>query len=274
MTVHSEFADNPEPRCACLLLLDTSGSMSGQSINELNAALVTFSQELSNDELVLKRVDVAVVTFGGTVEVVTPFTSAGAFSAPNLIADGGTPMGEAIACGLELLRQRKDEYRANGITPYRPWVFLITDGEPTDSITQARQLIHAGERDKGFSFYGVGVQDANMQKLVDLSPPNRPPVKLVGLKFREMFVWLSASLRSVSQSQPSEKIKLTDPAVGRGGWCEADLLTHCSSHHDNGTGKGQRAGSGRKTAARACVAGWQPGVGRNNRRAPPVPPAP
>ena len=34
-----EFAENPEPRCPCLLLLDTSASMGGDKLVELNDAL-------------------------------------------------------------------------------------------------------------------------------------------------------------------------------------------------------------------------------------------
>ncbi|MCC7136615.1 MAG: hypothetical protein IT528_09535, partial [Nitrosomonas sp.] len=45
----TEFADNPEPRCPCLLLLDVSGSMQGQPIVELNAGLTTFKDELAAD---------------------------------------------------------------------------------------------------------------------------------------------------------------------------------------------------------------------------------
>jgi len=52
----AEFADNPEPRCPCVLLLDTSGSMEGDSINALNAGLVTFREELGKDEQALLRV--------------------------------------------------------------------------------------------------------------------------------------------------------------------------------------------------------------------------
>lgn len=44
-----EFADNPEPRCACLLLLDTSGSMQGAKIEQLNAGLKEFARQLRSD---------------------------------------------------------------------------------------------------------------------------------------------------------------------------------------------------------------------------------
>src|SRR5690242_12109558 len=100
-----EFVDNPEPRCACLLLLDTSGSMSGAPIRQLNEGLKHFEEELKSDSLSAKRVEVAVVTFG-PVQVNADFTSASQFYAPELTPSGATPMGEAIERGLELLRAR------------------------------------------------------------------------------------------------------------------------------------------------------------------------
>ena len=64
-----EFAENPEPRCPCLLLLDTSGSMEGAPIEALHQGLRAFKNELADDASASRRVEVAVVTFDDTVNV-------------------------------------------------------------------------------------------------------------------------------------------------------------------------------------------------------------
>lgn len=209
----SEFTENPEPRCACLLLLDTSGSMGGAPIRELNAGLQAFKEELSQDALAMKRVEIAVVTFG-PVKVESDFQTVDVWQPPHLTATGATPMGEAITRGLEMLRQRKDQYRANAIEVFRPWVFLMTDGGPTDSWKQAAESVRAGEESKGFAFFAIGVEGADMGVLEQISV--RAPVKMAGLKFKDMFAWLSSSLSSVSSSQPGTVVMLPPPS----GWTE------------------------------------------------------
>lgn len=207
--------DPEESRCPCLLLLDVSGSMSGQKIAELNRGLKQFAVELSNDSLASKRVEIGIVTFG-PVRVQTEFISARDFRPPDLDVQGGTPMGEAVLRATEMVERRKNEYKKNGITYYRPWIFLITDGEPTDygetNWLRAVDVTHSGERDKSFAFFSVGVSGANFSHLNELC--TRQPLQLKGLKFRELFTWLSSSLSSVSRSVPGDEVPLENPS----GW--------------------------------------------------------
>lgn len=210
-----ELVSNPEPRCPCLLLLDTSGSMHGNPISELNQGLQTFKQELMSDSMAMQRVEVGIISFG-PVQILSPFQTADTFIPPHLHASGNTPMGEAIETGLEMLEARKNTYKQAGISYYRPWIFLITDGGPTDQWHKAAELVRAGDSNdkKQFSFFAVGVDGANMSTLTQICSPNRPPMKLQGLSFRELFSWLSSSLGGVSRSQPGQAVTLPAPT----GW--------------------------------------------------------
>lgn len=216
-----EFAENPEPRAPCVLLLDVSGSMDGDPIEELNAGLQEFKIAIAKDPIASKRVEVAVITFSDEAELVHDFATIDNFYPPQLTASGLTAMGIGILQALQAIRERKDAYRRNGVMYFRPWLFLITDGQPTDSeevIMQAKTALNDEERRKGVIFFPVGVEGANMEFLAQLSSERRP-MKLKGLNFREFFMWLSASMQRVSTSRPDEKIKLPDAS----GWGEVSV---------------------------------------------------
>lgn len=233
-----EFVDNPEPRCPCVLLLDTSGSMNDEKkvaqptspvqrllhegatpgtvrpIDELNAGMAAFREELMLDELAVKRVELSIVTFG-PVRRLTDFQTPDVFRPPRLKAEGDTPMGKAIEKAIELLQDRKAAYKHNGISYYRPWIFLMSDGEPTDDCRRAIELVRQGEAAKSFAFFAVGVEGADFDILSKIAV--RQPLRLNGLRFREMFVWLSSSLSAVSRSIPGDDVPLKNP-IAPDGW--------------------------------------------------------
>jgi len=211
-----EFAENPEARCPCVLLLDTSGSMEGAPIAALNQGLIAFKDDLCKDPLASRRVEVAIVTFNSTVKVVQDFVTADQFDPPTLRAQGATLMGAAIQKALDMISARKAQFKSAGVLYYRPWVFMITDGEPQgepeDFLKQVAQRVHDEEERKRVAFFAVGVENANMARLKEMVL--RTPVKLVGLNFVEMFVWLSRSAQAVSHSKMNEQVALPPPGWG------------------------------------------------------------
>jgi uncharacterized protein YegL len=200
---------NPDPRCACVLVLDTSGSMSGEPISQLNQGLLEFANALQSDSVAQSRVEIAIVTFG-PAQVTQDFMPAHSFRPPTLHSGGDTPLGDALHLAMDILHTRKQLYKDNGTPYYRPWVFLITDGAPNSGWENAATRIKNEEARKGLAMFAVGVEGADMNVLRQLSNV-RAPLPLKGYSFREMFVWLSASLGKVSQSQPDQQVPLDAP---------------------------------------------------------------
>ena len=212
-----EFTDNPEPRCACVLLLDTSGSMHGPPIEALNEGIRTFRDELEGDSLASLRVETAVVSFDSSVKLVQDFATVDSLTMPNLRADGGTAMASGVNFAIDRVEERKQSYREAGIQYYRPWIVLITDGSSTDRRQQLYAVtdrVRRAEEANQLAFFAIGVKGANMAELNRLAPRGAMP--LDGLAFREFFVWLSSSMTRVSSSRVDDEINLPDVS----GWAK------------------------------------------------------
>ncbi len=199
---------NTERRCPVVLLQDTSSSMRSW-IHQVNAGLQDLKNDLSADPLASQRVEVAVVTFG-PVQLVQDFVTVDQWVPPNLSASGSTPLGEALLYSIEQLRMRKRAYREAGIPYYRPWIWLVTDGAPTDDYRRALDTVQAEIQRGGLEMFTIGTDQADFGVLREIGHP-RKPVKLRQAKYREMFVWLSQSLKPVSKSEPGANLELDAP---------------------------------------------------------------
>ncbi|MFG6100506.1 VWA domain-containing protein [Leptolyngbyaceae cyanobacterium CCMR0082] len=202
---------NPTPRCACMLLLDSSYSMHGKPIEELNQGVNQFIEEVCQDKFASFAVELGVLTFDTTVTEVVPIQSISQVNTPVFTAQGATSMGSAILRAIKLLDARKEEYKKKGVAYYQPWIVIMTDGEPTDEDVYpqaAAQLRRSGENNK-YLVFGIGIGDyCNLNKLALACPANRPPKKLSGYRFRDFFKWLSASMAQVSVSTPGTSIDI------------------------------------------------------------------
>lgn len=206
MTMNTQYNDlinNPSARCPVALVLDVSGSMSGEPIAQLNAGAQLFIDEVKRDDLARWSVDLTVFTAGSTVDCLLDFTGIEQIDgiAP-MTSSGTTPLGEATRQALSRLEARKAEYRHAGVPYYQPWLVIISDGAPTDIWQDAAQRACQLSADGKLVSLPIGVSGADMAVLSAFS--SKPAVTLDGLKFREFFLWLSASMARVSASTSSD----------------------------------------------------------------------
>jgi uncharacterized protein YegL len=216
--IHEDLLNNPSQRTACVLVLDASGSMEAKTasgltrIQQLNQGLQTFEAELKSDSVAKVRVQVSIVCVGGPAgrkaDVMQEWTDAAHFQAFDLVASGETPLGEGMLLALRIVEEQKRAYNAAGVSYTRPWVFVFTDGQPTDEAEWRRAVVacKAAEADGKCIVFAVGVHGVDVAILQQIS--TRKVLLLDEVKFKELFTWLSASLRAVSRATPGETIQM------------------------------------------------------------------
>lgn len=209
--------NNREPRQPLVLLVDTSESMAHE-LDEVAAGLASLRAALVRDTVARNRVELVVITFGGEVTVHGEFGEAAVFEPPRLEASGDTPMAAALTQALDLLEEKKRAYKSGGLDYYRPLIFMLTDGEPTDMARwpEAVRRVREAERERKLVLMAVGTGSASFTRLRELTP-DRLPLRVKEAQWDTMFQWLSRSLQARSRSRPGEEVALEDP-TGPQGW--------------------------------------------------------
>jgi uncharacterized protein YegL len=208
--------DNSDERAPLVLVLDCSGSMEGERLRLLNAGLQALEQDLKSDPITAKRGRVLVITYGGDDQVtMDPWQDAMDFTAPVLTANGRTPMAAAVVTALDAIEAQKAEMRSAGVSYKRPIMMLMSDGNPTDEWESVAERCRAAEQAKKVNVMAIAVgEDADKDVLDQFSA--KQAVRLDGLKFKELFIWLSQSVRAVSRAAKGEVAQL--PAAS--GWMQ------------------------------------------------------
>lgn len=208
-----------ERHIPAVLLVDISGSMAGAPITELNRALVEFGNALQEDALALGRAEICIISFHTSIQTEMGFRPAAEYDAPVLSADGLTSFNEAIEAGLDAIEARKAEYKRHGVSYYRPWLFVLTDGAPTDNDKEiaAKNRLRSAIENKKVIYMPMGIgSGANTKKLQSYYPESTSSKIVLRAKkdnFKEAFVWLSQSLSVVSHSDPNVSDRVNLPAV-------------------------------------------------------------
>lgn len=193
-----------EHHMACLFLVDTSGSMEGEPIHELNEGLKRFKQQVSEDKTTREVLDVAIVKFDSSVSIVQPFVPVEYMETTELVAGGGTSMGAGLRTAIDMVEERFSFYRNTGSEPYCPWIVMITDGYPTDSIDGLKEEILDLDERSHLRLWSLAVSGADTNQLNELGHGKRVLV-LKDYDFTNFFDWIHKSMRHISVSTPGER---------------------------------------------------------------------
>ena len=197
-----------EPHLACVLLLDTSSSMSGAPIESLNKAVNDFKEKTAMDEYARQRVDICIIEFNDQAKVIQEFTPLPMMEPVELTAQGCTAMGSAINTAIDKVKERNLFYANLGTPCYKPWIFMITDGEPTDDISSAQSRINE-EENKGIhgklKFWALGVPGYSKKTLKSLT---KRCIALKKADFSTIFDWMAESMSTISVSRVGDNVQL------------------------------------------------------------------
>lgn len=238
LSKNSDLVNNPATRVPICLCLDLSGSMgkveagsfkdTGRSemvdgklysiveggttrLDELQAGIELFYKAIRDDEMAIDAAEIAIVGFSTKAQKLLDFNHIEKQSVPKLTAKDLTAMGEGVNLALDILEERKQLYKDNGVKYYQPWLVIMTDGDNNGSkleFQKAENRIKELVTAKKLAVFALAIgKDANMDTLSKLTPERRP-LRIQGLKFKEFFTWLSKSVSRTSVSKIGDVVNL------------------------------------------------------------------
>ena len=208
-----ELCRNSERRTPITVCIDCSYSMRQQRrLVKVMEGLKQFCLDMAADTVAKQSGELCIITFGGDMAVVGPdLYGPDHMKLPELMADGETPLADAVKTALVNLEKRKRRYADNGNSYFRPWLIIIGDGDETRSaaeLEEAAAILKEESDNKHLSVLCVTVGDKENMKcdsLLKLSPDHKVHY-LQDLKFQEFFTWLSRSIQKSAMSMTGEEV--------------------------------------------------------------------
>jgi uncharacterized protein YegL len=200
-------------RLPIYLLIDVSGSMSGAPIDAVNAGLRDFETALKSDPHALESAYVSILTFESSSQQIVPLSEAGCFSAPSLQTGGGTSLGSALRLLGECLDRDIQEKGPQHPGDWKPMVFLMTDGEPTDKWRPELAALKGRHQRRPTNLMAIGCgPQANVAVLKEISEMVLLMPDLSPEKFRTLFQWISQSVKVASKAASQQAVGSTGGA--------------------------------------------------------------
>ena len=202
MGLNSYVARDPRPP-PIFVLADTSGSMRGEKINELNLALREMLNALNAADDIRGKFQLSVIGFGGDVKLIQPLADINELTLVELTAAGNTPMGQAF----EMVKDMIEDRDIVSSRAYTPTIVLISDGLPTDCSEEMYRrknyfdwepliALHSGERSSKCQRLALGIgEDADVDMLKSfIDNPEVPVIKTKDASgITKFFRWVTMS---------------------------------------------------------------------------------
>ncbi|MBR7001663.1 MAG: VWA domain-containing protein [Neisseriaceae bacterium] len=152
-------------RLPVYLMIDTSGSMYGEPIEAIRTGLPSLLSALRNDPHASETVWLSIITFNCDAQQILPLTELFDVQLPDIDANGRTSLGAALELLVDCIERETEKSTAESKGDWRPFVFLFTDGEPTDDIRNGVNKVKSLKMG-GVIACGVGASNTNILKQI------------------------------------------------------------------------------------------------------------
>ena len=189
-------------RLPVYLLLDVSGSMSGEPIAAVQNGVQTMVSALMGDPQALESACLSVITFSNSAEQVVPLTELSQFNPPQLQAGGMTSLGEALAFVAQCADREVVKNTPEAKGDWKPLVFIMTDGGATDDVEKG--LAEFRKKKWGIVVACAAGSGANKQELSKITEAVVSLDTTDSASIAAFFKWVSASVSTSSKSVGSQ----------------------------------------------------------------------
>ena len=183
-------------RLPVYLLLDCSGSMYGEPIEAVKNGVQVLVSTLRQDPYALETAYLSIITFDSSAKQVTPLTELSAFQQPTIVANGCTALGEALSLFATKVDQEVTKTTPEQKGDWKPLVFIMTDGVPTDDINKG--LAEFKKRKFGMVVACAAGQGADTNILKQITECVVQLDTADSATIKSFFKWVSASVSAGS----------------------------------------------------------------------------